>query len=268
MKIGIIGNGVVGRATLHAYNGFDSHDVLCYDKDPKLSTCKLSDIQDCEIVFICTPELAVESTIIQLSNKGIINSLNIVIKSTTYVGSTQWLHNQYGNIHNIVHCPEFLTERTSLIDAAIPRCNIVGTPDFGENETKIRPIHPIYSLLQRRFPGVAILMMSSNESEFVKLALNAFFATKIAFFNELQSVARVLNPEVDWETVLTGMLADGRVTKHHTQVPGPDGSRGFGGKCLPKDLDTMISLMYNWKCDPKILEAVRARNMKDREGRK
>jgi UDP-glucose 6-dehydrogenase len=85
--------------------------------------------------------------------------------------------------------------------------------------------------------------MTSDESEFVKLMQNAFSAVKISFFNEMWRFANA--KELDWERCLTALLAGGWVNPMHTSVPGPDGRRGFGGACLPKDLANLIQCMYD-----------------------
>ena len=41
---------------------------------------------------------------------------------------------------------------------------------------------------------------------------------------------------VEWDTAIDGFVGDGRIGHSHLAVPGPDGKRGFGGKCLPKDI--------------------------------
>ena len=74
-----------------------------------------------------------------------------------------------------------------------------------------------------------------------KLVCNSFFAVKVAFFNEIREWADAEG--VDWEALMQAVLSDGRIAHSHTQVPGPDGKRGFGGACLPKDLSNTIMLM-------------------------
>jgi UDP-glucose 6-dehydrogenase len=41
------------------------------------------------------------------------------------------------------------------------------------------------------------------------------------------------------------MLQNGWIHPMHTQVPGSDGSFGFGGKCLPKDLEALVQWTSN-----------------------
>lgn len=53
---------------------------------------------------------------------------------------------------------------------------------------------------------------------------------------------------------MDGVLSDGRIAKAHTNVPGHDGDRGFGGKCFPKDLNALIAVFKDYGlgncCEP------------------
>ena len=100
--------------------------------------------------------------------------------------------------------------------------------------------------------------MSSDESELMKLALNAFFSTKVAYWNEVESYCRAAG--IDYETVRAACVAEGRVGDLHTHVPGPDGQRGFGGKCLPKDLKQLLRCFTDAGVAAPVMSAVQARN--------
>lgn len=248
MNIGIIGGGVVGSATARA---FVEHvdKVLLYDVDPLKSTTPLQEvITDSHILFLCLPENQVESFV--------VNNLPhydnpIVIKSTVPIGFTRQLNERMKetSAHGMfVHSPEFLTERTATFDASCPSRLIIGFSGGGYSKRGVvtdfmpyagGPVKALGLLYQRRFPHVPIQVMSSDESEAVKLMTNAFYAVKIAFWNEMRTLADGL--ELDWNTVMEGILSGGRIHPSHTMVPGPDGERGFGGKCLPKDLYTVIN---------------------------
>ena len=45
----------------------------------------------------------------------------------------------------------------------------------------------------------------------------------------------------DWDVAIKGFLMDSRIGQSHYQVPGPDGKLGFGGHCLPKDINALKS---------------------------
>jgi UDPglucose 6-dehydrogenase len=82
--------------------------------------------------------------------------------------------------------------------------------------------------------------MDATEAEFLKYASNALFGVKVSFANEMEELARSLG--VTWEPVRQALILDPRVGDGHLTVPGPDGQRGFGGSCLPKDIAGLLSL--------------------------
>jgi UDPglucose 6-dehydrogenase len=45
---------------------------------------------------------------------------------------------------------------------------------------------------------------------------------------------------MNYTNVRRGVSSDSRIGKSHTQVPGIDNDRGFGGTCFPKDLNSLI----------------------------
>ena len=91
---------------------------------------------------------------------------------------------------------------------------------------------------------------------------NCFFSVKISFMNEMLEIAEKL--EVNWEKAREGFITDGRVGNSHLDVPGHDGSRGFGGKCFPKDINAFINIAKENGIDPKVLEASWNKNIEVR----
>lgn len=277
MKIGIIGGGVVGHATARAF--MEHAEVRVFDLIVERRTHEISDVLDCNIVFICLPTpqkpnsiecdtSSVDHLFKWLATKFVASSINFVLRSTVPIGTTKRLRVQYG-LSNIVHSPEFLTARCAVTDAQIPSRNIIGKPcESYEKYPSWRDCpagDALVGLYRSRFPGVRIFQMTSDESEAVKLGLNSFFAVKIAFFNELRAVCDKMG--LNWDSVHAGILSDGRVAHSHTQVPGPDGKRGFGGTCLPKDLANLITTVWknNVEGGAKVMIAALERNHFDRK---
>ena len=58
------------------------------------------------------------------------------------------------------------------------------------------------------------------------------------------------------DSVRRGVTADHRIGKSHTQVPGIDNDRGFGGTCFPKDLNSLIVQFDERKVNSDMLKAV------------
>jgi UDPglucose 6-dehydrogenase len=260
MKIGVIGGGVTGSATAAAFRGH-CDEVRVYDVDPAKCLNSEREVMEADVIFICLPETVVDAFFqdILTCEKG----YNYVLRSTVPVGTTRRLVERYG-LPNLVHSPEFLTERTAEEDAKNPRLNVIGVPGAYWKAGSCGLV--LRGLYESRFPSVRILGMSSNESELVKLATNAFFATKVSFWNEVESYCRAAG--VDYETVRAACVAEGRVGDLHTHVPGPDGKRGFGGKCLPKDLSQLIRCFLDVSVPAPIMRAVEQRNeMIDRKGK-
>jgi UDP-glucose 6-dehydrogenase len=254
MRIGVIGGGTVGRATARTWLEH-CDEVRVWDLATERRTCKhFSDAISCDLVFVCLPETVLDSWFNVLTSSEKV--VNFVLKSTVPIGTTRRLCERY-NLPNLVHSPEFLTARCALTDAMLPARNIVGVPFDSSDDAY--PFMPTFGtdelpkLYRSRFPGVQTLVMSSDESEAVKLICNAFFAVKIAFFNETRSLTDKLG--LDWGAVLAGVLSDGRISHNHTKVPGPDGKRGFGGACLPKDLIMFRDCLHKAEIGGNLIEA-------------
>lgn len=282
MKIGIVGNGVVGHATARCY--MEDHEVRIYDSVKAKSTHDLTSTLESDIIFVCLPtpgkgvgfpikevgcDLLYINGFFQNQVADRFKKANFVLKSTVPVGTCDKLLSDYG-LMNLVHSPEFLTQRYAVTDAQCPSQLIIGFPD--EPSAAEWPIydssieHPIYRLYVSRFHGVPIRVMSSNQSEMVKLGLNSLFGVKLAFLNELNLLCERLG--IDWQPVIEGMLGDGRISHSHTKVPGPDGQYGFGGSCLPKDLymlATQIEMNETLDAPNSLIRTAWGRNHFDRK---
>ena len=269
VEIGVIGNGFVGGALVRGFNTYCN--VSVYDVDPKKSANSLLNTLDSDFVFIClpTPMTSAEGGEADLTIiEDFFESLNdhdpriknnpiYVIKSTIPVGTTNRLAKE-NNMKNIVHYPEFLTARTADLDYICAARHVIGTVDGGDQYG-----HRLNELLEQRFPGSSIIRSSCTESEMIKYAANCFFATKVMFFNEMRMLCDEL--DMDWDTVIEGIISDGRIGQSHHQVPGHDGDYGFGGNCFPKDINALIRTMREYGIDPLLLESVWEQNKNVRQ---
>ena len=95
--------------------------------------------------------------------------------------------------------------------------------------------------------------MPATASEIFKFARNCFFATKVIFANNVYDLCK--SHRVDYEDIKRAMLEDPWIGGHHLEVEHKD-YRGFGGKCLPKDLKTFIKTFKSQKVDGGLFEAV------------
>jgi UDPglucose 6-dehydrogenase len=270
MRIGIIGQGYVGTAIK---SGFEKHyEIETYDKyDEDKSTCGLSDVvAECEIIFVCVPTPMnrdgscytdiVESVVKEIDEwtsryHKDINPI-VVIKSTVSPGTTDRLNKKYKNI-NVIFNPEFLTESNFLEDFKNQTRIILGGTRKGTNI-----LRQVYSKV---FPSATIVKTGSKTAEMVKYFTNSFLATKVSFANEMKQICDGL--DIDYDKVVEYATYDERLGKSHWAVPGPDGELGFGGHCLPKDLNALITLAHELGFQPEVLEAVVETNDSVRENR-
>ncbi len=152
----------------------------------------------------------------------------IVIKSTSYIGYTESLDDE-----NIVFCPEFLREGQALKDNLYPSRIIIGGD---KSNKKVKEF--VQLLLNAALNHPQVLYMSSKEAEAVKLFSNTYLAMRVAYFNELDSLANSMN--MDSKNIVQGVSLDPRIGDYYNNP-----SFGYGGYCLPKDTQELISQMQN-----------------------
>ena len=172
--------------------------------------------------FFDTSQL--DSVISKISEKN-INS-PILIKSTVPQGYTQRLQAQYPDFP-IIFSPEFLREGNALEDNLNPSRIIVGN-----TELLGLKIAELFASFASNDPE--IFLMESGEAEAVKLFSNAYLATRISFFNELDTFALARN--LDSQSIIDGVKSDPRIGAHYCNP-----SFGYGGYCLPKDTKQLES---------------------------
>jgi UDPglucose 6-dehydrogenase len=102
-------------------------------------------------------------------------------------------------------------------------------------------------------------VMSSTEAEMVKYFGNTWFALKVAFANQFFDVCQKMG--LNYDVIKEGAAADKRIGRTHLDVV-HKGYRGYGGKCLPKDVRTLIQLAKSFGLDFSLLEVSEAYNDK------
>jgi UDPglucose 6-dehydrogenase len=265
MKIGIVGQGYVGTAIKVGFEPY--YELETYDKyDESKTTCDLKQlVWGCEVIFVCVPTPMnedgschtdiVESVIKEIDTYA--NGLQIVvIKSTVPPGTTDRLDKKYDGV-NVIFNPEFLTEANFVEDFKNQDRIILGGVRRGTNK-----LRQIYSKV---FPTAHIIKTGSKTAEMVKYMTNSYLATKVSFANEIYQICQKI--DIDYDKVVEYATLDERLGKTHLSVPGPDGDLGFGGHCLPKDLNALIAFAQNLDLEPIVLETVNWVNDKYRKNR-
>ena len=105
---------------------------------------------------------------------------------------------------------------------------------FGENNTSAKKLEEIYRDHSKCI-CTDYIYTDAIAASLIKYTINSFLATKVTFFNELNSLFNQSGTEESWDNFILAIANDPRIGNSHMQVPGHDGRLGFGGACLPKD---------------------------------
>tara|TARA_R110001592_G_scaffold1606_1_gene9395 strand:+ start:2004 stop:2858 length:855 start_codon:yes stop_codon:yes gene_type:complete len=269
-KIGIIGRGFVGSAVEYGFSAQTGCDAILksYDIDPTKSTHSLEEtVNESDFIFLSVPtpsnaDGSMHLGILELALKNIqeINKRKdniILIRSTILPGTTSKLAKKFKKL-NLVFNPEFLTERSAKFDFINQSRFILG----GRKRMTAR----VAELFRWRF-GDSIPCIETNfeTAEMIKYMNNCFFATKVSFMNEMKLIAE--KSKVDWDMAVEGFVRDGRIGHTHLGVPGPDGKKGFGGSCFPKDIQAIIQFSKDLGVDTTTLKGAWKTNLNVRPER-
>jgi UDPglucose 6-dehydrogenase len=157
----------------------------------------------------------------------------LVMKSTVPVGTGERIRSaldQRGlEMVGYVSNPEFLAEGRAVQDFMSPDRIVIGAfeQDHGDR------VEALYDGFD-----APVVRTSVPSAEMVKLAANAFLATRISFINEIANVSEAVGADVD--DVARGMGLDKRIGTSYLS-PGI----GYGGSCFPKDVSFLKLLAGN-----------------------
>jgi UDPglucose 6-dehydrogenase len=168
----------------------------------------------------------------------------IVMKSTVPVGTGAAIGRELGRTGKsdfaYVSCPEFLKEGDALEDFRAPDRVVVGDNGDWAGDAVVALYAPL---------GAPLVRTDIASAEMIKLAANAFLATKISFINEIANVCEETGADV--LEVARGMGLDRRIGEHFLR-PGI----GYGGSCFPKDVTALKQLAGNSGYHFQLLTAV------------
>jgi UDPglucose 6-dehydrogenase len=264
--IGVIGAGWVGLVTAACFSEL-GHDVYVRDilqekidslsrgevpiYEPGLSemlgrnserlhyTLEMADLlPNAELLFCCVdtpPSYSGDADLSRVNRVveevGGSTDHALVMKSTVPVGTGRSIRRTANGAIGYVSNPEFLKEGSAVNDFMNPDRVVVGFEDsddgFGER------VAALYEPLD-----APIVHTDVASAEMIKLASNAFLATKISFINEIANVSEELGANVD--EVARGMGLDARIGPQFLRA-----GLGYGGSCFPKDVSALKQLAGN-----------------------
>jgi UDPglucose 6-dehydrogenase len=151
---------------------------------------------------------------------GAPDGATLVMKSTVPVGTGERIRAELGDGVGYVSNPEFLSEGRGIEDFMHPDRIVVGSADDDHGD-RVAALYEAF--------GAPMVRTSIPSAEMIKLASNAFLATRISFINEIANVSETVGADID--EVAEGMGLDRRIGTSYLR-PGV----GYGGSCYPKDL--------------------------------
>jgi UDPglucose 6-dehydrogenase len=189
------------------------------------------------LLFVCVDTPPTYSGDADLSRvKSVVEDLKadgdhvLIMKSTVPAGTGASIRRELPGLA-YVSCPEFLKEGTAVEDFLNPDRVVVGAePEDGDAAEEVAALY--------RPLGGEIVMTDTSSAEMIKLASNAYLATRISFINEIANVCEEVGADV--QEVARGMGLDERIGPHFLR-PGI----GFGGSCFPKDVNALKLLAGN-----------------------
>jgi UDPglucose 6-dehydrogenase len=209
-----------------------------YSKNINTTNTIPRDLDGYDFIFVCLPtnydihKNWFDTSIINdfVKQVRLLSNVPIVIKSTIPIGYTKQLDVQFGNI---IFSPEFLREGRSLEDNLHPSRLIISSEHMLHGKA-------LKNLLSKSIQSKEFkyFFTKSSEAESIKLIANTYLATRISFFNEIDSYC--LDNNLDSKEIIDGVCSDPRIGNLYNNP-----SFGYGGYCLPKDTKQLSANFEN-----------------------
>jgi len=235
-----------GETTIHE-PGLD--ELLARNAERLTFTTDMGELLErARLLFVCVDTPPTRSGDADLSRvRAVVEGLPedgghvLIMKSTVPAGTGEAIRRDRPGLA-YVSCPEFLKEGSAVADFMHPDRVVIGAD--GGDEAAADALARLYAPL-----GGEIVRTDVASAEMIKLASNAFLATKISFVNEIANVCEEVGADVG--EVARGMGLDQRI--------GPAFLRagiGYGGSCFPKDVSALKMLAGNTGYHFQLLNAV------------
>lgn len=240
----IAGHGYVGGAVASVLSTTNSLSIC----DPLINDNRVYDYPDADGVILClpTPERedgSCDTSFIDSVLKDCYDHIPILIKSTMSIEGYRALVEKHPNLP-IAYSPEFLTAANANKDFAEQNYYYIAGDclDFWVKVFK--------EALPNSTPKISSTV---EELILVKYFRNSFLSVKVAYANQMYDVCKAMG--IPYENIRSKFVEDDRIGSSHTAVPGPDGTRGFGGACFPKDTAAILHTAQTYDWDLSIIDA-------------
>lgn len=218
VNVGVVGYGVIGKllGNLCSNSGPNNIHVV----DPALGYN--DNLSHCAVVFMCTNVHADAS---YEAYSSLLNGYKLKAPHALFVMVSTINYNWVDKLSIDVVMPEFIREHHVDEDYRNQQHVILGTNKYSSAMT-------VWNLINNTTkPQKELVITSKIKAMQCKLFLNAYLSMKVNFANIAHSLGG--------DELLGLVRMDKRLGSSHLDVPGPDGLKGFGGTCLPKDLEIL-----------------------------
>ena len=253
MKVTIAGYGSIGQFAARTLGR--AHEIAAYD--PPKGLGREEDLFDTDIVVIAvpTPSLPdgscdtrlVEETVAKASPRRAI-----VCHSTVSIGTMDRLIQTYRK--PLVYVPEYAGESEGHLYRNVENRTFFFLGGYAPATEAVREM-----LAEAYGPDTRTFVQPPTVVETVKYMENAFLALKVGFCNSFYDLCQGLG--IEYEAVRELWLQDSRVGESHTLVTE---ERGYGGKCLPKDVAAVCATARGSGTPLDLLETLQEVNTRQR----
>ena len=221
-------------------------------------------VDNSEIIFIAVntppkPDGEADLCFIEAVSREVAQTMKgykiIVEKSTVPVETGKWisrtvkLNNKRNISFDIVSNPEFLREGSAVYDTMHPDRIVLGV---GSKKAE-RIMRELYQPLD-----APIIVTDIESAEIIKHASNSFLAMKISYINSIANICEKASADI--KKVAEGIGCDKRIGQDFLNA-----GVGFGGACLPKDLQAFVGITQRLGYDFELLKVVEKINHQQRE---
>jgi UDPglucose 6-dehydrogenase len=220
--------------------------------DPYVGAGEPEKLAGCEVVYVCVPtpgsdDGSLDTTAVWKAIHEIEPHLRdatvVAVKSTVPPGTSDDLAAEFERLE-LASVPEFLVAARPLETFMNPDRVVIGARE--ERVFKL-----LLGICRFTSCDAPLVLVSPIEAELIKLCSNAMLAAKVSLANELALICETSG--VDWRRVQEGVGLDHRIGRDHLSVRK---DRGFGGGCLPKDLNGLIATADALGYSPRILSEI------------
>jgi UDPglucose 6-dehydrogenase len=236
LVVGVVGVGVVGGAVAECFE--KKFKVIRHDINGKYR--ELAEVSAyASLVFVCVPTLNRDNGAQDLGPlENVLSRLEamkyagvVCVKCTVLPGTMDVMQARFPLL-DLGHNPEFLTEANPVQDFMDQEVVLVSAK-------RVDSLELITMAYRELLPKCETMGYSQmHVTEMAKYIHNTFLATKVAFMNEVYDYCQ--DNRLNYGASVAAAAMQGRIGTSHLKVPGPDGKRGFGGMCFPKDTKALV----------------------------